>query len=207
MLENIVLLILGYLLGSIPNGLIVGKLAKGVDIREHGSGNLGATNAIRVLGKKLGLFVFALDVLKGALPILLARDILPVLLPNVTFWEFTIVFGAASIIGHVFPLFANFRGGKAVATSLGVVLALTPIPALLCLVAFFIYLKITGYVSMASTIAALTVLVSTLIMYLDNTLIVITYSIFVVLILVKHKKNYQRILAGTEHSFKKSKKV
>lgn len=214
---TIILFILAYLIGSIPNGLIMGLKVKKIDIREHGSKNIGATNSIRVLGKPLGLTVFALDVLKGGIIIILAKYLL---IPNgiIEFMSgYELFFGVVAILGHVFPLYIGFKGGKAVSCSLGVVLSLTPIPALCCLVVFLVIIYTTGYVSLGSCAAAITVISVAWILNffgLDNTfildkpglLVCIVYSIMATLILIKHKKNFSRLLHGTENNFKKRKR-
>ena len=215
---SIVFLVLSYLIGSIPFGLIIGKGIKGIDIREYGSGNIGSTNAIRVLGKKVGYLVFLCDVFKGMLVIIILK-----LLDSNGVWTTPIEFffyGAAAIIGHSFSIFLNFKGGKAVATSLGVVLILTPISAIACLIVFLIILLISGYVSLASTGATLTVIITTWILYaigyqatnvLDyfisspGLVVAICYTVLSSLIILKHTKNYKRLLNGTESSFKKKK--
>jgi len=215
---SIVFLVLSYLIGSIPFGLIIGKGIKGIDIREYGSGNIGSTNAIRVLGKKVGYLVFLCDVFKGMLVIIILK-----LLDSNGVWTTPIEFffyGAAAIIGHSFSIFLNFKGGKAVATSLGVVLILTPISAIACLIVFLIILLISGYVSLASTGATLTVIITTWILYaigyqatnvLDyfisspGLVVTICYTVLSSLIILKHTKNYKRLLNGTESSFKKKK--
>lgn len=206
-------LIIAYLIGSFPSGLVIGKI-KGIDIRNEGSGNLGATNAIRVLGKKLGLLVFALDTLKGALitiVALLLYENYPIDFDNITPFDFfifkPIYYAIPAIIGHMYPVFANFKGGKAVATSLGMALVLTPIPALLCLVVFIIVLKTTGYVSLSSTFAILTVCISSFILHQDMLEVNILYCIIALAMIIKHRKNYIRIFKGTENSFKKKKEV
>ena len=219
---GILLIILSYFLGSIPFGVILGKLICKKDIREYGSKNIGTTNAIRVLGKKVGFLVFFCDVLKGAIVIILVK-----ILSSTKIWinpeEIDIfLYGASAILGHSFSIFLNFKGGKAVATSLGVVLVLTPIPAVLCLIVFLIFLYSTGYVSIASTGATITVIISTWLFYgfgvknvthlgeyfiaKPSTLLAVLYSILAGLILIKHIKNYKRLILGTENSFKKKKK-
>lgn len=220
---GILLIILSYFLGSIPFGVILGKGICKKDIREYGSKNIGTTNAIRVLGKKVGFLVFFCDVLKGAFVIILVK-----ILTATKVWinpaEIDIfLYGAAAIIGHSFSIFLNFKGGKAVATSLGVVIVLTPIPAILCLIVFIIFLYSTGYVSIASTGATITVILSTWLLYAfglkettnlgeyfiakPSTLLAVLYSILAGLILLKHIKNYKRLIAGTENSFKKRKRI
>ena len=216
---SVLFLVISYLIGSIPFGLLLGKVFKGIDIREYGSGNIGSTNAIRVLGKKVGYLVFLCDVLKGMLVIIILK-----ILDSTGVWTTPISFifyGAAAIIGHSFSIFLEFKGGKAVATSLGVVLILTPIPAIACLIIFGIILFTTGYVSLASTGATLTVVITTWILYaigyeatnvLDyfistpGLVTTIIYTTISALIFLKHTKNYKRLLAGTESSFKKKNK-
>ncbi|MGV3466893.1 MAG: glycerol-3-phosphate 1-O-acyltransferase PlsY, partial [Heyndrickxia sp.] len=156
------ILILAYLLGSIPSGLIVGKLFYGKDIREHGSGNLGATNTFRTLGKKAGSVVVVADILKGTLATYLpfifgvSSDLHPLLV------------GLVAVVGHMFPIFAGFRGGKAVATSGGVILAYSPLLFILVVVVFLISLKISKYVSLSSIISGIFAMVYTLIDMIIN---------------------------------------
>ncbi len=204
---TIILMIAGYLIGSIPFGLLMGKL-NGVDIREHGSKNIGTTNTIRVLGKPKGLTAFIFEVLKGAIIIIIVKVLHANGLYNPISWNGTpiyIIYGAPSIIGHVFPIYLKFKGGKAVAVSLGVVLSITPVPAVLCLIAFLILIYSTGYVSLGSTAATITVVVSAWILHTDDLITCILYSVLSCLIFYKHKINYIRLIQGTESSFKKKK--
>lgn len=214
----VLLLILSYLVGSIPFGVVLGKKIKGIDIREYGSKNIGSTNAIRVLGKRVGYLVFFCDVFKGMLFIIIVK-----ILAATGVWLSPIdelFYGAAAIVGHVFPIFLDFKGGKAVATSLGVVLILSPLVAILCLIAFYIGLKITGYVSIGSTLATITVVTGGWVLHFvginpTNFLeyfigkvsltLAILFSLMGLLIVLKHIKNYKRLLNGTENSFKKKK--
>ena len=216
----VLFIILSYIIGSIPFGIVIGKGICHIDIREHGSKNIGSTNAIRVLGKKVGFLVFFFDVFKGMVVML----ILKALAAN-NIWTSPIelfFYGAAAIIGHCFSIFLNFKGGKAIATSLGVVLILTPIPAIACLVVFLIILYSTGYVSLGSTFATLTVIVSTWLLYIfgieatdlwtyfissPGLLVAILYSILSLLLIFKHIPNYKRLIKGTENNFKKKKKL
>ena len=222
MFYAILCLLVAYLIGSFPSALVVGKTAKGIDIRQYGSHNLGTTNAIRVLGKKLGFIVFFLDVFKGILVVGLARILYEILkhqidFNNISAFNFVlfkpIYYGLCCVIGHMFPIFAGFRGGKAVATSLGITLVFAPIPAVLCLIVFALTLEATGYVSLSSTFAILTVCITATIQeyvlyqYLGKMgieVLILFYTISVFMI-VKHWKNYVRIFKGTEHSFKKKK--
>ncbi len=213
----ILLLIASYILGSIPFGVLIGK-SRDIDIREHGSKNIGTTNSIRVLGKKLGFTVFFFDVFKGMAVILLIK-----LLAALNIWSSPIDllwYGALAIIGHSFSVFLEFEGGKAVATSLGVVLVLCPLAAIACLLIFLITLAITGYVSLGSTFASLTVVLTGWVLYFINfqspnafsiliaspgLAVCILFTIATTLIILKHTKNYKRLLNGTENSFKKKK--
>ena len=213
---SVLFLILSYLIGSIPFGLIFGKAILNIDIRQYGSKNIGSTNAIRVLGKKIGYLVFLCDVLKGMIIIILLK-----LLNNI--WQTPIdyiYYGAMAIIGHCFPIYLGFKGGKGVATSLGVVIALTPLPLAILMVVFAIVFYTTGYVSLASTFATISVLITVWLLYAFGTTnsgflnsfiakptltLSIIYSLMSVLIIVKHFKNFKRLLNGTENSFKKKK--
>lgn len=217
----IAFLIFSYIIGSIPFGVVLGKLICKKDIRQYGSKNIGTTNAIRVLGKKVGFLVFFFDVLKGAFVLIIIK-----ILGTTGIWINPEIFdpffyGAAAILGHSFSLFLNFKGGKAVATSLGVVLFLTPIPAIACLVIFAIIFYATKYVSLASTGATFTVILTTWLLFAfgvqdvtnfglyfiakPSLILSILYTVLAMLILVKHIKNYKRLLNGTENSFKKKK--
>lgn len=218
---SILFIILSYLIGSIPFGVVLGKLICKKDIRQYGSKNIGTTNAIRVLGKKVGFLVFFCDVFKGAFVLIIIK-----ILGATGAWvnpeNFDPFFyGAAAILGHSFSIFLNFKGGKAVATSLGVVLFLTPIPAIACLVIFGIVFYTTKYVSLASTGATFTVILSTWLLFAfgvsdvtnfglyfiakPSLLLAILYTILAMLIIIKHIKNYKRLLNGTENSFRKKK--
>ncbi|WP_046176133.1 glycerol-3-phosphate 1-O-acyltransferase PlsY [Domibacillus indicus] len=186
------ILIIAYLLGSIPSGLIAGKAFFGIDIREHGSGNLGATNSFRVLGKKAGAFVTAADILKGT-----AATLLPVFMDS---GVHQLLAGLFAVIGHMFPLFAGFRGGKAVATSAGVLLAYSPWFFLLLVIVFLCVLWITKYVSLASIVAAAAAFIYAVIhtIYTGDypfLAAVVALSFFVV---YRHRANITRLRNGTE---------
>ncbi|WNB90217.1 glycerol-3-phosphate 1-O-acyltransferase PlsY [Bacillus sp. NEB1478] len=192
MVEIVLILILSYLLGSIPFALVVGKLGYGIDIRQHGSGNLGGTNTFRVLGKKAGFIVSASDVLKGtlaaSLPFLLNVDLHPLLA------------GIPAVIGHCYPLFAKFKGGKAVATSGGVLLFEEPLLFLLVVLIFFVALYISQFVSLSSIIAGIgSVILGFLYSDLLTTWILIGFTLFLV---YRHRQNIVRIAKGTEPKVK-----
>lgn len=194
MLLIIISLLLAYLLGSIPSGLIIGKTFYKIDIREHGSKNLGATNSFRVLGFKPGLTVTLMDILKGTLatilPGLLGADIHP------------LIVGVVAVIGHMFPIFANFKGGKAVATSAGVVLAYNPLLFVLAILFFFISLYISKYVSLSSMIAAVTSLLYCLIFQFNDWPLTTVILILTIFIFYRHRANIKRIIEKTEPKIK-----
>ncbi|UQZ58498.1 glycerol-3-phosphate 1-O-acyltransferase PlsY [Bacillus subtilis] len=186
------LIILAYLIGSIPSGLIVGKLAKGIDIREHGSGNLGATNAFRTLGVKAGSVVIAGDILKGtlatALPFLMHVDIHPLLA------------GVLAVLGHVFPIFAKFKGGKAVATSGGVLLFYAPLLFITMVAVFFIFLYLTKFVSLSSMLTGIyTVIYS---FFVHDTYLLIVVTLLTIFVIYRHRANIKRIINKTEPKVK-----
>ncbi|MCY7748477.1 glycerol-3-phosphate 1-O-acyltransferase PlsY [Bacillus inaquosorum] len=186
------LIILAYLIGSIPSGLIVGKLAKGIDIREHGSGNLGATNAFRTLGVKAGSIVIAGDILKGtlatALPFLMHVDIHPLLA------------GVFAVLGHVFPIFAKFKGGKAVATSGGILLFYAPLLFITMVAVFFIFLYLTKFVSLSSMLTGIYTVIYSLFVHDKYLLIVVT--LLTIFVIYRHRANIKRIINKTEPKVK-----
>lgn len=198
--------LLSYLLGGVPFGLLAGKLLKGIDLREHGSGNIGATNAVRVLGKSVGIPVFVLDVLKGLAPALVFSKLLasaggagepePVL---------RVLYGACAILGHTAPVYLRFKGGKAVATSAGVFLALAWLPTLIAFASWVILFLTTRYVSVASITAAVVLPVSLVILRrgeLGEDPWLFTFAFLIgALVIVRHRSNLRRLLAGTENRF------
>lgn len=187
---NIVLIIIAYLLGSFPSALVIGKTFYQKDIRNYGSGNLGSTNAFRILGKKGGAAVFILDILKGGLALLIA-----------TYGGATIsplIIAVFSLIGHIYPIFANFRGGKAVATTAGIILFYSPTLFLTLFIIFAISLKIWKMVSLSSTIIAIATVILVWLGNYDLTAKVM-FSLIAALIIYKHIPNYKRILNGTEN--------
>jgi glycerol-3-phosphate acyltransferase PlsY len=190
--------IASYLVGSIPFGLIVGRLA-GMDVRTAGSGNIGATNVSRLLGKKLGVVTLILDCLKGFLPIYLASK----LLPGGQGSETTLLLcGVMAVAGHMFPVYLRFRGGKGVATALGVFLFLSPTAILISLLVFVGAVSFSGYVSVGS-LAASALFPVWLLVLGNSTSSVIAALIIALLIWIKHHENFSRLLRGTEKSWKK----
>lgn len=196
---NIIIILCAYLLGSIPSGLWIGKLFYNTDIREHGSGNLGGTNTFRVLGKKAGIIVTLMDILKGT-----AATLLP-LLP--IFSETTIhplILGGLAVVGHMFPLFAGFRGGKAVATSGGVLLAYSCPFFIVLILSFAIALKFSKMVSFSSMVAAVVGVIYSIIYWIltgDYALAIIVF-ILAFFIFYRHRANIKRIKEGTEPKVK-----
>lgn len=195
----IIFLIVGYILGALPNGVWIGKYFKNIDIREHGSKNSGATNAYRVLGPKYGIMVLIADALKGFLPPYLASKF------GVQ-GNYLLLIGMIAIIGHTLSFFLNFKGGKGVATSLGVFLFLIPKVTLSLLVIFIIVVAITRYISLGSIIAAIMLPVLTYFYPLNNGLdrlpLLLMTSLIGGFVVYKHKSNIGRLLSGTENKFK-----
>ena len=205
---TILLMAFSYILGSVPNALWIGKVFKGIDVREHGSKNTGSTNAARVLGAKLGILTLILDISKGLVPTLLA-----VLLKIDFFENLTkisnldyVLVGICAILGHVFSIFMNFKGGKAVATTLGVFLVLVPKAILFAAIVFFVVFAIFRYVSLSSIFAAISLPIFTYFLY-QQIIYVILGILIAILIIVKHKSNIERLRNGAESKFSlKSKK-
>jgi len=202
----VITFILSYLLGSIPTSVWVGKTFHGIDVRDHGSGNAGATNVIRVLGWKTGIPVMLVDVAKGWL-----SAYLPVLFSlaesnSGQLISLQIFTGLAAIIGHVFPVFAGFRGGKGVGTTFGVLLALHPLLTLSCIGVFLIILFATGYVSVSSMSAGLAFPIFLFTIFHTPSLVFKIFSVFVAIALIlTHRKNIKRLLKGEESKFLKRK--
>ena len=207
MLSLISIIILSYLAGSIPTSIILSKLLRGIDIRDHGSGNAGGTNTIRILGWKIGIAVIILDVGKGVLATLLVSRLRidPVLLtPDML----QIIAGSCAIIGHIWTVFAGFRGGKGVATGAGMLFSLYPVAGLICLVIFASLLLLVRIVSVSSMAAAISLPIVILIMnrLLDYSISneLLYFSIFAAaLIVYTHRSNIKRLLKGEEKPFKR----
>ncbi|MGJ8728885.1 glycerol-3-phosphate 1-O-acyltransferase PlsY [Listeria aquatica] len=192
MITKLVLLCLAaYIIGSIPSGLWIGKLFYKKDIREFGSGNLGATNSFRVLGVKAGSVVTVIDILKGSLATLLPFFFLPQLDTH-----FMLLTGVFAIIGHSFPIFASFRGGKAVATSAGVVLAYAPLLFIAAIVVFLLTLKISKYVSLSSMVAAVAAFIISL--FMGDVILIVLITCLALFIIWRHRANIKRIRNGEE---------
>ena len=191
---EILLILLGYLYGSIPFALVIGKVFYNTDVRESGSGNLGGTNAGRVLGKKAGISVIVLDALKAVIIFYLSSylSLKFNLNPDIRY-----IAGLACIFGHCYPIFAEFRGGKAVSTSLGYFLCIEPLYAVVAIVVFLLVLKISKYVSLSSISTALIVLCITPFLAVSITA-KLCMLIAVILLVYRHKDNIKRIKNHTE---------
>jgi glycerol-3-phosphate acyltransferase PlsY len=178
-------------MGSIPTAYWYAKYFHGIDIRQHGSGNVGATNSLRVLGKKAGIIVLIFDLLKGLLPVLIARSL-------GFSEEQTFLIGIVCILGHIWSVFANFKGGKGIATSLGVILAVSPAGAGISLVVFVAIVYFTKYVSLASMLAGLAFVFYYLFFNFEQTnMSLIAFGLFMLLVFT-HRENIKRLVAGTE---------
>jgi len=192
---------LAYLAGSIPAAYLAGK-AKGIDLRQHGSGNLGATNVWRVLGPAIGVSVFAFDAAKGALPVFYFPRVFPSAHPEL--WA--IAYGVAAIAGHVRPIFLLGKGGgKGVATAAGVFLGLAPVPLLVSLAVFVLTLKLSGYVSLGSLLAALALPIAVLLTLGARSPIFWVSVVLSAFVFYTHRANIGRLRRGEEHRFGKKK--
>lgn len=191
-----------YLFGSIPTAVWIGQAFYGIDVREYGSGNAGATNTFRVLGKKAGISVMFIDIFKGWTATNLVYLIgLSVTGPqnSVQFVNYQLALGITAVMGHLFPVFAGFRGGKGIATLCGMILAVHLHAALLCILVFVIVLSISKYVSLSSILAGFTFPLSVIFVFPSSVKAVVLYGMCIcVLILITHQKNIERLLKGKE---------
>lgn len=196
-----------YLLGSVPSAVWIGKNFYGIDVRQHGSGNAGATNTLRVLGKKAGFIVLGIDALKGFAAASLAILILPDAGDENLLLIYKIVLGFIAVLGHVYPVFAGFKGGKGIATLLGVVIALNAWLALYCFLLFVLTVSITRYISVGSMLSAM---VSPLIAFWLNHYNINPLFYFccavAVLVIYTHRANIKRLAADSENRFSFNKK-
>ena len=200
-MKELVLIICAYLIGSIPTALIISKKFFGIDIRDYGSGNMGATNTFRVLGSRYGTIVMVCDILKGMAAVAL-YNFLPYYLHQGNDVEKTnlmIGLGLSAVIGHVFPIWANFKGGKGVATLFGMILAIQPVIAVSCVGVFILVLYLTRFVSLSSILAALMLPVSVLWIWNEHEVLYRVFALIVaIMVIVTHQKNIGRLLRGVE---------
>ncbi|HRE42281.1 MAG TPA: glycerol-3-phosphate 1-O-acyltransferase PlsY [Ignavibacteria bacterium] len=220
MLSLLLVILLSYLIGSVPFALIVGKVFKNVDIRNYGSGNLGSTNAMRVLGLPLGLLVQILDIAKGVIAVLIVPYIFYTQLPfpNATGFEdmtlVKIIAGISAVLGHSFSVFVDFKGGKGINTALGMLITIAPVDTMISVAVFILILLSSGYVSLGSIVAAaffpLSMFTRENIFHADiygyNTLIFFVLGVSLLLIF-NHRSNIKRLLYGNENRFDKLWKI
>lgn len=219
MLNLLFIVILSYLVGSIPVSIIMTKIIKGVDVRDFGSGNAGGTNASRVLGKKYGMLIILLDALKGVIAVVLISRLyfgsFP--FPNTTpFDDFTlvqIIAGVAAIIGHIWTIFAGFKGGKGIATGLGVLVSIVTIDLLVAFGIFLAVMFISKYISLASIIAAISVPLTMIVrenifgVEIQSYHTILPFVIGIALLVIyTHRSNVERLLSGSENKISLSKK-
>ena len=191
MKEALFFVLVSYLIGSFPTAYVICRLFKGVDIRLSGSGNVGATNVARVVGKGYGVLTLLLDVLKGFLPVFIC---------GLYFEGYVVLAGAAVIAGHIWPVFLRFKGGKGIATGIGVIIALNYIAAVAACVLFGIVVCLTRFVSVGSIVSA--VVLPLVMWYLDEPLSVILFTaVAAVVVFYTHRENIKRLLKGNENKF------
>lgn len=193
-LNAILAILAAYLLGATPTSYLAGKLGRGIDLREHGSKNLGATNVYRILGWKYAIPVALIDIAKGAVPVLLA--------PTTRYAWLPVAVGGAAVLGHMFSPYVSFKGGKGVATAAGMFLALAPVAVLLAILVWGVCLWLTGYVSLSSIVAVLSVPLSVALLQPGSTHAFWASVALVALIVVAHRRNIRRLIAGTENRFR-----
>lgn len=198
-MNEVLLIILAYIIGSIPTSVWVSRYFFGVDIREYGSGNAGATNTFRVLGSKWGTFVMVVDILKGVV-----ATSLFVMVPYYMHdeWQrtnFMLGLGMAAVVGHIFPIFADFKGGKGVASLFGMVIAIQPVVAVCCVAVFLIVLFVTRFVSLSSILASVAFAIFILFIFNEKEPLYRVFAVAVaLLVILTHQKNINRLLKGTE---------
>jgi glycerol-3-phosphate acyltransferase PlsY len=198
---------LSYLIGAIPTGYLLGRM-KGVDIRTLGSGNIGATNVWRCLGKGWGILTFALDFLKGYLPAFLFPIIIqhcaagmPLVHLSLDRLVQSLLFGCLAVSGHNWPVFLRFRGGKGIATGTGALLGFAPVAMLIGIISWLLVFLVTRYVSLASMAAALIIAVSSWWLYAENMLVPAALSVMTIIVVWRHNANIKRLVNGTENRF------
>ncbi|WP_207493296.1 glycerol-3-phosphate 1-O-acyltransferase PlsY [Aridibaculum aurantiacum] len=198
-MNEFLLIVVAYVIGSIPTSVWVSKYFFGIDIRDYGSGNAGATNTYRVLGSRWGTFVMVADVLKGVIATSL-YILIPYYLQDE--WHRTnlmVGLGLASVLGHIFPVFADFKGGKGVATLFGMVIAIQPLVAICCVGVFLLVLYLTRFVSLSSILASIAFAVFILFIFNEKETLYRVFAVAVALmVILTHQKNINRILNGTE---------
>jgi glycerol-3-phosphate acyltransferase PlsY len=204
---NVLTLIGAYLLGAIPSAVWIGQAFYGIDVRQFGSGNAGASNTFRILGKKAGIPVLIMDILKGWSAVNLVYLIGNYQPDTEQFINFQVSCGIASLIGHIFPIYVGFRGGKGVATLLGIITAIHPYTALICMAVFLIVFFSTRIISISSMLAGITFPFVMLLMFKPAFMILKIFSVSVaIMVVITHKKNIGRLIRGEEFKVKLFKK-
>jgi len=196
---RILTVLAAYLIGSIPSSVWIGKRFYDVDVREHGSGNAGFSNTVRVLGWRAGLPVFLIDVLKGYMAVSLAHLSVSMMPGSIAFVNFQLLLGAAGVLGHIFPIYVGFKGGKGVATLLGLLLAIQPHVTLICMAIFIVVFLSTRYVSLSSMTAGIAFPILNVLVFHTTTISLVVFSMIVsILLLLTHQKNIERLLNKEE---------
>ena len=192
-----------YLIGSMPTALWIGKAFYGIDIREHGSGNSGASNTFRTLGKSAGVLVLLLDIIKGLTAACLVRYYTFIEMGSVRYVNLQLLFGLSAVLGHIFPIYAKFKGGKGIATLLGMVIGIHYLSALVCIGLFVIVLFSTRYVSLSSILAAISFPLIVIFIYKNEEPLFIAFGIAAaIMVVLTHQKNIKRLVAGNENKAK-----
>ena len=198
-MKEILLIVLSYLIGSIPTSVWISRYLYGIDIREYGSGNAGATNSYRILGPRTGTFVMVVDILKGVLATSLYLFIPYYMHDELERTNFMIGLGLAAVVGHIFPIWADFRGGKGVATLFGMVLAIQPLVGVYCVAVFLCVLFLTRFISLSSILASIAFAVFILFIFNEKETLYRGFAIAVALmVMLTHQKNIGRLLRGSE---------
>jgi acyl phosphate:glycerol-3-phosphate acyltransferase len=199
-MKELILIVIAYLIGSIPTALIISKKFFGVDIRDYGSGNMGATNTFRVLGSNYGTIVMVFDILKGMVAVGLYHFISFYVSHEQARTNFMIALGLAAVIGHILPVWANFKGGKGVATLFGMILAVQPVIAISCVGVFLLALFLTRYVSLSSILGAIMLPICVLWIWNEHEVVYRTFALLVAcLVVLTHQKNISKIVRGVEN--------
>ena len=210
---NIITLIIAYLLGSVASAVWIGKIFYHLDVREFGSGNSGATNAFRVLGKPAGITVLLIDTAKGWLSVNMAYllqylDLTHYIPGTSPYVDLQLALGIAALLGHIFPIYVGFRGGKGIATLLGIILAIHPYAALYSLIVFVVVFLVTRYVSLSSMVASLSFPIVVIWIFEATIPSLVIFSLLIaILVLITHQKNIERLLSKEESRAKIFKKV
>ena len=196
---KLLLIAVAYLFGSVPSSVWIGKKFYGIDVREHGSGNAGFTNTVRLLGWRAGLPVFLLDILKGYMAVTLLRFFNVYIPGTADFVNFQLILGAAAVVGHIFPVYVGFKGGKGVATLLGLLLAIQPQPTLICIGIFVVVFLTTRYVSLSSMVAGISFPILIIFVFKTTISSLVIFSMIVsILLVLTHQKNIERLLNREE---------